>query len=99
MREMQSVNLARTQITPLIRVSTAAVAYPHERWGGSRYQVETFIFSDDPRQRVHQIIHGSQSCGESEPFLEECRLVEEARHVHARIAANLLAKFAQPVTA
>lgn len=71
-----SENLARTQVTPLIRVSTAAIDYEEPF---PREQLETWIFSDDPRQRSRQIIHR--------------RGRADAVRVHRHIASNLLARF------
>ena len=55
---MESRSLAHTRITPKIRVSTAAL--PREDYWGNWMLIETWIFSDDPRQRSTQIIHKSE---------------------------------------
>lgn len=57
--KMTSKNLAHTQITPLVRVSTAMIHYPIQAWGGDYCQFETFIFSDDPRIKSKQTIYGT----------------------------------------
>lgn len=56
-----------TQITPLVRVSTAVIASRHIHY--PYWQVETYIFSKDERQRTVQICHGTQiKSHEAEPF-------------------------------
>ena len=77
-------NIASTQITPQIRVSSAAIWYDHE----NRYQVETVIFSDSEDQRTRQFIHGS-TCGED--GIDE--LTEYAQTFHRRIVLKLRRNF------
>lgn len=50
-----NVNLASDVISPLIRVSTAAIF--NDAHFGCYWQLETFIFSDDPALRTTQRIH------------------------------------------
>jgi len=55
--------------------------------------VETWIFSDDPRQRNVQVIHGTPSevgCGQP-----DYRSVTKAKIVHAHIAKNLFEKYGE----
>lgn len=83
-----NIDLGKTQITPSIRVSSAALY--REDWPADYWLVETWIFSDDPHQESRQIIHGdaSPSCSKR---LEE--LSAKARKVHAQIASNLMQKY------
>lgn len=83
-----NINLGKTQITPLIRVSSAAIYY--EDWPADYWLVETWIFSDDPQQESHQIIHGTTSPSCSQRLAE---LSDKARNVHAQIASNLMQKY------
>jgi hypothetical protein len=52
-----NISIIHTRITDKIRVSSAAIYY--DEYFGDRYQYETWCFSDDPRQRSFQVIHGS----------------------------------------
>jgi len=83
-----NIDLAKTQITQDIRVSSAALY--REEYFGSYWMVETWIFSDDPRQQSHQIIHGDPSVWSSLGLENTCAI---ARKVHAYVAANLMAKY------
>jgi len=85
---MGSQNLAHDQITPEVRVSTAAIHYPCDAAWGERWQIETVVFSDDPRQRFLQIIHGSVS------RLPAPRMEAKALRVHGHVARNLREKLA-----
>lgn len=55
--KLPNIDLGKTQITDNVRVSSAAIYY--DEWFGERYQLETFIFSNDKRIRTTQIIHKS----------------------------------------
>lgn len=85
-----NIDLGKTQITLLIRVSSAAIFY--EEYFGNRYQIETLIFSDDPRQRFKQIIHGSCS-GDNENLADH--LVKKCQKIHKQIADNLMNKYGE----
>ena len=81
----KNIDLGKTQITDLIRVSSAAIYY--EEMFGSFYQIETWIFSDDERVKSRMFIHCTPP-----PRLE---YVESKRwlvnNFHRRVA-NLLRK-------
>ena len=79
-----NLNIASTRISPLIRVSSAAIWYDHE----NRYQVVTFVFSDSQEQRTRQFIHGS-TCGED--GIDE--LTKYAQTFHRRIVLKLRKRF------
>lgn len=83
-----NVDLGKTQITDKIRVSSAAIF--REEYFGKYWLIETWIFSDDPRQRNTQIIHGSPS-GDT-PSRVFC---DKAKKVHQYISSNLQKKFAE----
>lgn len=87
---IQNINLGKTQITDKIRVSTAALH--REEYFGSYWLIETWIFSDDPKQKNTQIIHGSPSSmnGEKPPCEKIC---EKARRIHAQISDSLRKKY------
>jgi len=82
------IDLGKTQITDKIRVSTAAIF--REEYFGKYWLIETWIFSDDLRQRSRQIIHGSSSGDTPSP-----RLCDKAKEVHQHISYNLHQKFAE----
>jgi hypothetical protein len=85
--ESRNIDLGKDRITDKVRVSSAAI-YSSAYFGDYR-QVETWIFSDDPRQKSHQIIHGTCSVqGDIPPAL-----LEKCRHVHRRIVGNLTYDF------
>ncbi len=84
-----NIDLGKTQITPLIRVSSAALY--REDWPSNYWLVETWIFSDDPRQRNRQIIHGDASAFAGSKRLSD--LSDTARRIHAQIAKNLIRKY------
>jgi len=87
---VNAIDLGKTQITPLIRVSSAALY--REEWFGCYWLIESFIFSEDKkRQQTTQIIHSSQGCARDE--LPSKKLCDEARKIHGYIAANLMLKF------
>jgi len=79
----KNFNIAATEITDLIRVSSAAIFYEFE----NRFQVETWIFSSDPNHRSRQFIHGS--CHEDD-VRELVDLGHYARTFHRRIALKLM---------
>jgi len=54
-----NIRIIQTQITDDIRVSTAGIFY-EEHWG-NRFQYETWCFSNNPKQKSFQVIHGSYS--------------------------------------
>ena len=83
-----AIDLGKTQITGKIRVSSAA--RPRANFGGW-WLVETWIFSDDPRQRNRQVVHGECFLHHDCPPNRD--LCGKARKVHDYIAANLKAKF------
>lgn len=85
MERLPNIDLGKTQITDKIRVSSAAIFY--EFWGGDYYQLETFIFSDDPSQKTRMIIHGTTGREVSEIRKQE------VYKVHKYIADNLIKKF------
>lgn len=81
---MINTNLARDQITPEIRVSTAVInlGCPVGRYD----QYETWCFSDDKeRQRSFQVIHGT--CW-SKVEIDEALRVKSLK-VHNQIVKNL----------
>lgn len=82
---MENVDLGKTRITDKIRVSSAAIYYGNAFFG-SYYQLETFIFSDDERQKSRQIIHYTTSS-----VTENDK--ERIAIIHTRISNGLLAKF------
>jgi len=82
---MKNIDLGKTQITDLIRVSSAAIFY--EEHFGNYFQYETFIFSKDPNQKTHQIIHGTCWSEPSE------KLAAISKKVHNYIANNLTKQY------
>lgn len=52
-----NIDLGKTKITDLVRVSSAAIYYDMGHY--QYYQFETFIFSYDARIKTRQVIHGS----------------------------------------
>ncbi len=80
------VRLPKTQITDKIRVSSAAIHYPHDAFG-ERWQFETWIFSDDPRQCSRHVIHGSAS------RLPAAFLEAKTLRIHESIVRCLREKF------
>lgn len=81
----ENIDLGKTQITDKIRVSSAAIFY--DEVFGRRYQIETFIFSDDPKISTQQIIHG-----DCYPFNPLSRYVLNCQKVHEYISNNLKQK-------
>lgn len=55
----KNYGIAQTQISPIIRVSSAVIHYD-ELWG-ERWQYETWIFSDAVWPATRQVIHGSST--------------------------------------
>lgn len=88
--QARNIDLGKSQITASIRVSSAAIY--REDWWGRWWLVETWIFSDDPRQKNRQIIHGDCSSVGGAPPHE--RICATARKVHSHIAENLRRRFA-----
>lgn len=90
---VSGVDLGKTQITPLIRVSSAAI-YRHDRCG-ERWLVETWAFSDDPRQGSFQVVHGSTCAAKigDERQPPTGPVVEKAQKIHRYIADGLKAKW------
>lgn len=85
-RKLSNVNLGKTQITPEIRVSSAAIFY--EEWFGNYYQYETWVFSENKElQRSVMVIHGTS--GEMMPE----SMIKKTQKVHQYIANNLINKF------
>lgn len=78
----KNANISATQITDLIRVSSAAIFYEFE----NRFQVETWIFSSDPNYRSRQFIHGSCHEDDAEVLFT---LGHYARTFHRRIVLKL----------
>lgn len=83
---MKTQDLGKTQISDNIRVSSAAIFY--EAWFGNYFQVETWIFSENPLIKSKQIIHGT--CNEYLNY----KLVAKCEKVHDYISNNLIAKLA-----
>lgn len=82
---MAAIDLGKTIVTDKIRVSSAAIFMSAHF--GKYTQYETWIFSDDPKQKNHQIIHGTS------PGYELFEIyVKEAIKVHDYISGNLLKK-------
>lgn len=75
------IRIKQTQITDFIRVSTAAICYEDEFL--TYYQYETWIFSDEPKQRTRQIIH---ACSRYDP---DWKIEMKAEKVHDYISNNL----------
>lgn len=92
--QARNIDLGKSAITPLIRVSSAALY--REDWWGRWWLVETWIFSDDQRQRNRQIIHGDCFAVGGGPPHE--RICATARKVHGQIAENLRRRFANVET-
>lgn len=87
----RNIRIRQDQITDKIRVSTAAIWReeifcdgPHEYW-----LVETWCFSDDPRQRSFQVIHGTPT-----HLHNEIRWI--AMKTHDYIVKNLRGKYDNP---
>lgn len=79
----RNLDLGKNQITEKIRVSTAALYrddLPHPYW-----LIETWIFSDDPRQKSHQVVHGTPSAMGAVNYYD----VMYARKIHKIITNNL----------
>lgn len=85
-----NIDLGKTRITDRIRVSSAALH--RTEWHGSYWLIETWIFSDDPAQKCHQVIHGTPTSFQGERPPDE-RVVAEARKVHGYMVDGLRKKF------
>jgi len=72
-------NVMRTiiQVNPWVWVSSAKLPR-RGHWGGEYWLIETWIFSDDPRQVHRQVIHKTE---------------KEALIIHKRMVAGLRHKF------
>ena len=77
----QNKSIAHTKITDKIRVSTAAIqsSFQYDTY----YQYETWCFSEDPRQRTFQKIHGTDSRNDNK------HMIRDAIKVHSYIVWNL----------
>ena len=80
----KNIDIAKTQITDKIRVSSAALFY--EELFGSFYQYETWVFSDDPKQPSKMVIHGTYH--ELNDQLET-----KTKIIHEYISNELIDKF------
>lgn len=92
-----NVTLSQDSITPKVWVSTAAICLGAHF--GLYWQVETWIFSEDPRQRTRQVIHGTRSVQRFEwewkdLFAHEY-LEEIALRAHGHIVNNLRKRFSE----
>lgn len=85
--KIQNYDLGKTAITDKIRVSSAIVRYPNGGTIPEYFQYETWIFSDDLRQKSTQVIHGTSH---EEHDIYYVRL---AKKVHKQISQNLKDKF------
>ena len=83
----QSHQLAHCAVTKRIRVSTAAI-YREDRLG-MYWQVETWIFSNDARQKSRQVVHGTFG-GLNGPSGE---FVAKALRAHRHISNNMIQLF------
>ena len=83
------MRIIHTQITPNIRVSTAAIYYEQTYYVRPYWRFETWCFSKDDRQRSFQVIHGTDSNKFSWYDLRT------SIKVHQYIAKNLKKKFAK----
>ncbi len=82
--------ILHSQITPLIRVSSAAIWYgPTYFSSNGYYQFETWCFSEDKRQRSFQIIHGTH-------YRIDAAWIIDAVKIHQHIKRNLTDKFCHP---
>lgn len=84
----KNIDLGKTRITDKVRVSSAAIWY--EEMFGNYYQLETWIFSDDERQKSVMVIHGT-SWGSEIPQ----KLIDKTKKVHKYLADNMNKKFNQ----
>lgn len=89
MERRRSFILSHDNITPSIRVSTAAI--PNAGGFGHYWQVETWIFSDDSRQKNVQRTHGTVYSSGDDVFdyNGNIKLCCSAERVHAHIVENL----------
>jgi hypothetical protein len=78
-----NISIAKTQISDLIRVSSAAIFYNYQN---TYYQYETWVFSDDARQPSRQIIHGTDT------VLND-RLLTKTKVIHDFVSDELKEKF------
>lgn len=80
-----NLDLGKTAITDKVRVSSAAIFYENNFFR-NYYQLETFIFSDDERQKTRMIIH--YTCSE---VTEQDRIF--VAKVHNYVSRNMISKF------
>lgn len=80
----KNIDIAKTQVTDKIRVSSAALFY--EESFGNFYQYETWVFSEDPKQPYKQVIHGTYH----EP---NDQLLNKTKIIHEYISNELIDQF------
>lgn len=85
----KNTNLNSSVINGKIRVSTAIIYYDsvNAYYPYPYLQYETYIFSDDKRQKTKQIIHGTSGKNGS-IFLEK-----KSKKIHKHISNNLKKRF------
>lgn len=93
MENRKAYSLCHDNITPSIRVSTAAI--PNAHGFGHFWQIETWIFSDDCRQKNMQRTHGTVYSNGIDKFdyNGSARLCAKAEMAHAHIVDNLVALY------
>jgi len=85
---VRNFRIIHSQITPLIRVSTAAILYSGFAESPVPYYLyETWCFSKDPRRKSFQVVHGTSH---DVDFWMLTRAIKTHRH----IANNLKEIFA-----
>ncbi len=86
LKTMKNFNIDHTEITPTVRVSSAAIFYEAEH----RFQVETIVFSKDERQPFRMWIHGSvhEDSDFSETVFSRCKTFH--RRVSIMLAKKLV---------
>ena len=83
MDRKRNIRIMQSQISDSIRVSTAGIWYSGEFFSlMGRYQIETWCFSDDRKQRSFQVIHGSSNN-------IDLKLIQKAIKIHCYITKNL----------
>lgn len=85
---MENLDLGKTQITNEIRVSSAAIFYEYNSWGGSYWQYETFIFSNNKDKFKTRMFIWGTSIGETSS--EKMKVI--TRRAHDRISKVMLSK-------
>lgn len=81
----ENKDLGKTRITDTIRVSSAAIQCSSHF--GTYWQYETWIFSDDPRQRNRQVVHGTSSVPGEYGWEMKTKII------HQHITNNLMRKY------